>query len=75
MKRAVCSIFRLVATGLAIFGGMEILLEFMRHRVRDAEAHSWHYLIGSVLIALGITLFAASANLATRLTDDFDDEA
>jgi hypothetical protein len=74
MKRVVCSILRLVAAGVAVLGGMEILLEFMRHRVRDAETNSWHYLVGSVLIALGITLFAASSKLAARLTDDFDDE-
>lgn len=74
MKHAVCSIIRLIAAALVVFGGLEIGWEAMRHRVQHAETNLWHYLIGSLLIVVGIILFAASSNLAAQLTDEDDDE-
>jgi divalent metal cation (Fe/Co/Zn/Cd) transporter len=73
MKRAVRSIIRLAAAGLIVFGGMEIGLEFVRHRFQQVRISPWHCLIGAVLMALGITLLAFSARLAARLTEDFEE--
>jgi hypothetical protein len=73
MKRAVRSIIRLAAAGLVVFGIMEIGLELVRYRLRNAEISIGHCLMGAVLIALGITLFASSARLATKWTDDFEE--
>lgn len=73
MKRAVRAILRLIAAGLLVFGGLELGLEFMRRRVHKAQISLWHFVIGAVLIALGVLLFAVSARLAEQLTDDFDE--
>jgi hypothetical protein len=74
MKRAVRSLIRLVAAALMVFGGMGIGLEYLRYRVKSAETSLWHYLAGSLLIVLGIALFAISSRVAARLTGDFDDD-
>jgi hypothetical protein len=73
MKRAVRAIIRLTAAGLSVLGGMEIGLEWVRHRMHKADISLWHYIFGAVLIGLGVLIFAASASLAERLTDDFDE--
>ena len=73
MKRAVRAILRLIASGLILFGGLEIGLEFTRHRMQKAEINPWHFLIGVILIGLGAFLCAASAALAERLTDDLEE--
>lgn len=73
MKRAVRSLIRLIALGLFVFGGMEIILEYVRHRMRDTAISLWHCVIGSALIALGVFVFAISAKLAEQLTDDFEE--
>jgi divalent metal cation (Fe/Co/Zn/Cd) transporter len=74
MKRAVRNLIRLLAAGLVVFGGIEIGLEFARHRVKNVEANPWHYAIGTVLIVFGIILFAFSSKAAAKLTDEFDDD-
>ena len=73
MKRAVRSLIRLIALGLFVFGGMEIILEYVRHRMRHTPISVWHCVIGSILIVLGVTGFAVSAKLAEQLTDDFEE--
>jgi ethanolamine transporter EutH len=73
MKRAVRVLIRVVAAGLLVFGGMEIGLEYMRHRVQKVQISLWHCVISAVLVALGVVLFAASARLAEQFTDDIDE--
>jgi hypothetical protein len=73
MKRAVRGLIRIVACALILFGGMEIGLEIVRHRMKDLPVSAWHCVIGGVLIALGIFLFLVSASLAEQLTDDFEE--
>jgi uncharacterized membrane protein len=73
MQRAVRTIIRLVAAGLIVFGGMQAGLEFMRHRVKNAETSPWQYIIGFLLIVLGATLSATSSRIADRLTDESDE--
>lgn len=73
MKRAVRAILRLIAAGLLVFGGLEIGLEWLQHRVRKADISPWHCILGGILAGLGIVLFTASAGLAGRLTDDADE--
>lgn len=73
MKRAVRSILRLVAFGSIMVGGLEFVLEFLRHRVRHAEFSLWHCVIGGVLIGLGVVLWLFSAKLAERWTSGFDE--
>ncbi len=73
MNRPVRVVIRLIAASLVLFGGLEIGLEYVSHRMRKAEISAWHCVIGGVLIVLGIVLFWASAWLAEQLTDDFDD--
>jgi hypothetical protein len=73
MRRALRNLFRLLAAGLIVVGGMGFGLEFLRHRLRDAEIR-WTYVTGSALLsALAIGLFASSDRLAARLADDADE--
>jgi len=72
MKRAVRAILRLIAAGIVVFGGLEIGLEWMRHRLRGAGIKPWHCVFGGMLAVLGIVLFAVSDRLAVHLTDDFE---
>ena len=74
MKRSVRMLLRLTASGIITVGGMEFVLEYMRHRFRGAEVHLWNCILGAVLVALGVILFAFSARLAERWTDDFDED-
>jgi divalent metal cation (Fe/Co/Zn/Cd) transporter len=73
MKRHVRTLICLIASGLVVFGGMEIGLEYLRHRFRQGEISLWHYVIGAILVMLGIFLFLTSSRLAEQLTDDFDE--
>ena len=73
MKRAVRSVIRLVAAGFLLVGGMEIGLEFVRHRLRGAAFGWWRCLLGLALAVTGGVLLALSRRLAETLTDDFDE--
>ena len=74
MRRAVRSIICLVAAALIIFGGLEIGLEYVRHRTNHTEISIWHCVIGAVLMVIGIILIAGSDSLAEQLTDDVEDD-
>ncbi len=73
MKRAVRTSIRLVAAGFMVIGGMVLGLEFMRDRVKHAEASVGQYVLGAVLIVAGVVLYWASSRLAERLADDFEE--
>ena len=73
MNRAVRFVIRLIAAGVILFGGLEIALEYLRHRMKNAEISVWQCIIGGILIVLGSFLFWASAWLAEHLTDDSDE--
>ena len=71
MKRAVRSLIRIIAVALVVFGGLALGLEYARQRT---AALSWGQLVlGVFLISAGIGLFAASATLAEKFTDDFEE--
>lgn len=74
MKRAVRMLLRLTASGIITVGGMEFVLEYMRHRVRGAEVHLGNCILGAILILFGVILFAMSHRLAKRWTNDFDED-
>jgi hypothetical protein len=73
MKRAVRILICLTAAGLIVFGGLAIGLALLRHIVRHMELSAWLVTGGAALMVLGAILLAASARLARRLTDDFDE--
>ena len=73
MKRAIRTLICLVASGLIVFGGMEIGLEYTRHRLRGEPIHARPWIIGSALIVGGVILFVASSKLAEKLAGDFDE--
>jgi hypothetical protein len=73
MRRAVRSIICFVAAALIVFGGLEIGLEYARHRTHHTEISLWHCVIATSLIVVGIVLFAGSESLAEQLTDDIED--
>jgi len=73
MKRAVRTVIRLIATGIIVFGGLTLALEFARFRQHRADFSSRRCVVDSLVIVLGVILAAASGKLAARLTDDFDE--
>lgn len=80
MKRAVRTLIRLIAAALILFGALEIGLEVVHHGVQ-ARNHAervhtniWRYIIGVILIVVGVILFLGSESLADQLTDDVDDD-
>lgn len=79
MKRAVRSLIRLIAAGLMIFGTLEICLEIAHHfvqvreHIEPATTNIWHYVIGAVLLVVGVVLILGAESLAEQLTDDVDD--
>jgi hypothetical protein len=79
MKRSVRTLIQIIAAALMVFGGLEIGLEIERHQIQvrnhadPIKTNIWRYLIGAVLLALGVILFAGSESLADQLTDDIDD--
>ena len=73
MRRAVRSLIRLIASGLLLFGAIEIGFQYMNHRARHAEINLWHCIAGAVLFVAGLILLGLSAKLAERLTDDFEE--
>ena len=73
MKRAVRAVIRIIASGLILFGGIEIGLEFLRPRANHTGMSVWAWVIAVVLIALGIFLILASESLAEQLTDDIEE--
>ena len=73
MKRAVRSVIRLIAAGFLLVGGMELGLEFVRHRLRGSHLGLWRCLLGLALAIAGGLLLAFSGRLAESLTDDFEE--
>lgn len=73
MKRAIRNLIRFIAAGLITFGGLEIGLEIVRHRLQNAEIGLRECLIGAGLILGGVILFAFSSRLADRLSDDLEE--
>ena len=79
MRRAVCTLIRIIAAGLLVFGTLEIGLELVRHQIQvhnhvePIKTNIWHYIIGSILMVVGIILFLGSASLAEQLTDDIEE--
>jgi uncharacterized membrane protein YkvI len=80
MNRAVRTVICIIAAGLLLFGALEIGLEIVHHQVqvRDhvdpIQTNIWRYIIGAVLLVLGVVLIAGSESLAEQLSDDIDDE-
>ena len=80
MKRAVRSLIRLITAGLMIFGALEIGLEIahyvvqVRQHVEPVTTNIWRYIIGALLLVVGIILFLGSDSLAEQLTDDVDED-
>ena len=73
MKRAVQMVLRLIAAGLLVVGGLNLVLEFARRGRGAAALNLWTCLLWAVLIGLGVLLFAKAPALASQWTDDFEE--
>ncbi|MGN6555377.1 MAG: hypothetical protein ACTHLW_16855 [Verrucomicrobiota bacterium] len=72
MTRAIRNLIRFIAAGLIFFGTLQIGLEFARQHLHESEARVGQYLIGLLLVVLGIISFAFSSKAAAFLTDEDD---
>ena len=73
MRRAVRTVICLIAAGFIVVGGMNVGLEYVRHRLQDTEVSSWRICLGLVGVTLGLALFVTSRSLAEKMTDDIDE--
>jgi hypothetical protein len=79
MKRAVRTLIQIIAAGLMIFAALEIGLELehhavqVRNHVEPIETNIWRYIIGALLLLVGVILFAGSDSLAEQLSDDIEE--
>jgi drug/metabolite transporter (DMT)-like permease len=73
-------LIQIIGVAAVIFGVLEIVLEIAHHQiqVRDhvdpIKNNIWSYVIGAVLMVVGVILFLGSNSLAEQLTDDYDDD-
>jgi drug/metabolite transporter (DMT)-like permease len=80
MKRAVRTLIQIIGVAAVIFGVLEIVLEIAHHQIQvhdhvnPVKNNIWNYVIGAVLMFVGVILFLGSNSLAEQLTDDYDDE-
>jgi hypothetical protein len=72
VKRAIRTVLRLIASGFVVFGGMQLALEFVRHRLRGSEISLWQCSLGAIFVVLGLVLFGYSARIAQKWADDFE---
>ena len=79
MKRAVRTLIRIIASALMVFGALETGLEIEHYAVQvhkhvePIKTNIWHYVIGAVLLVVGVILFLGSESLAEQLTDDIEE--
>jgi len=66
-------LIRLVALGLAIVGGLNTWLEFLRQRAGKGPPRLGYVLLFGALIVAGLVLLVCGGALAKRLTEDFDE--
>jgi hypothetical protein len=73
MKHAVRTVIRLIVAGIIIVGGMNVGLEYVRHRMHGTETSLLRVGLGMLGVVLGLILVATSSSLAERMTDDFEE--
>jgi len=73
MKRAIRTVIRLIAAGAIVIGGMDCGLEVVRRWKHFKEVSLWVCIINFLVIVAGVILFVASAALAEKFADDFDE--
>jgi hypothetical protein len=72
MQRTVQMVLRLLAAGLIVVGGLNVVVEFARHWRLHAALNLWACVVWAIPIVLGLALFVKASALASRLTDDSD---
>jgi membrane protein DedA with SNARE-associated domain len=73
MRRAVRTVLRLVAAGSFVWGGLLVLLEYLRTREPEARPSVANWIGAVCLLVFSVLLFAVSDRAARRLTDDFEE--
>jgi hypothetical protein len=66
-------LFRLVAAGLIVIGGLLAVLEFLNYRARGIDLNLLELAFDALLLVGGVVLFALSSKLAAQLTGGFDE--
>lgn len=69
------SLFRFLALGMVVISGMLAGLEWLRHRVPDADFSSVRLAVYVLVFIAGAVLLAVSGRLAARFTTDVVSEA
>lgn len=74
MKRAVRTVIRILAAGLIVIGGLNLLLEYYIHHRKHSEEVRWgSVLLSATGIIAGVAFFAMSSRIARRLAEDFEE--
>ncbi len=74
VKRAARLVIWFAAAGLIVIGGLNLILEFIEHRLHQTPVNVWRCIGWSVPVLIGAVLFVRGSALASRLCRDFDDE-
>ena len=66
-------LLRLVAVGLILVCGLNLALEFIRHRAQHAEVNQLKLIINAVLFVDGVVLLLFSGKLADKIARRMDE--
>jgi hypothetical protein len=72
-QKGAAMLLRLVALAMIALGGLSVMLEFARERMRKGEVSVGGCVLHGLLALAGFVLLFASGALARRLTRDFDE--
>ncbi len=65
-------LLRLIAVGLVSIGGLNVWLEYLRHRNQHVEIDTTKVIPNSIACLAGMILLFSSGKIAARITRYFD---
>ena len=72
-RKGATLVLRLLALGIVVVGGLNVLLEFTRQRLGKGDVSTVRCVLYGLLCLAGFVLLFLSGALAKRLTEDFDE--
>ncbi len=72
-KKAALLLIRLVASGLMLFGLINIALYLLKSFLNKSGVPIGRFLVMAIPVLIGLVILTKSSAIATRLTQDFDE--